>query len=368
MKLKIGFVCDTIQGPLGGGVISARQVVDRLRQDHEVLVVAADAYGEPRLTQPGFQLPLRAMREMRFVMAKPDRKQLDRAIAEVDVVHLQLPFWLSFAALSAARKASRPVVAAFHVQPENALANLGVSSPLLCRVGYHAWVHHFYNRTNVVVCPSRFAEKKLRDHGLSVPACVISNGVAADLEAEPTAARPAAREKFVVMTIGRFAAEKRQDLVIQAVARSRFASRIHLVVAGGGPNEGELRRLLSDLPGSYEIGYFPRERLIELLHGADLLVHASEVELEGMAVLEAMHAGLPALIADGPETASAELALDETFRFRAGDLSDLTTRLDALLAAPEELERARVRSREATRRFTVNAGVEELVHLYHDVM
>ena len=104
------------------------------------------------------------------------------------------------------------------------------------------------------------------------------------------------------------------------------------------------------------------------MRSADLFVHASEVELEGMAVLEAMHAGVPALIADGPETASAELALDERFWFRAGNLECLTSKLDALLAAPEALEHAGARCREATRRLTVNAGVEELVHLYHNVL
>ena len=46
--------------------------------------------------------------------------------ATSDVVHLQFPFWLSLAALEEARDLGIPVVAAFHVQPENALLNVGI--------------------------------------------------------------------------------------------------------------------------------------------------------------------------------------------------------------------------------------------------
>src|SRR6185503_1403765 len=107
-------------------------------------VIGADAYGDPHLKLYGFKLPLRAMREMRFVMARPDRKALAEALADVDVVHLQLPFWLSFAALSEAKRAGRPVVAAFHVQPENAFMNVGLRSELLHRVSYKLSIERFY--------------------------------------------------------------------------------------------------------------------------------------------------------------------------------------------------------------------------------
>ena len=365
--MKIAFVCDTIQSELGGGVTAARHVVNRLRKDHEVTVIGADAYGDPHLTLCGFQLPLRAMREMQFVMARPDRKALAKALGTVDVVHLQLPFWLSFAALGEAKKAARPVVAAFHVQPENAFMNVGLRSALLYRLSYRFSIERFYNRADAVVCPSRFAERKLREHGLSAPTFVISNGVPSDVGGDRGAREPELRQKFVVLTVGRLAAEKRQDLVIRAVAGSRFRDRIYLVVAGGGPREAELRRLMQKSGVEGELGFLPRERLLNLLGTSDLLIHASEVELEGIAVLEAMQMGLPVLVAEGPETAAAELALDDSFRFAGREPRSLTQKLDALLAAPDKRAVAGALYREAAQRLTVEASVSSLVQVYRQV-
>lgn len=366
--MKIAFVCDTIRAELGGGVTAARHLVNRLRREHEVTVIGADAYGSPRVELRGFQLPLRAMREMQFIMARPDRRALARAVENADIVHLQLPFWLSFVALDEARKALRPVVAAFHVQPENALLNVGLRSNLLHRLGYRVWVDQLYNRADAVVCPSRFAERKLREHGLAAPCFVISNGVPSDVAAAPVERMGDQHEKIVILSVGRFAAEKRQDLIIHAVARSRFRNRIHLVVAGAGPREAELRALMRKTALNGELGFLPRERLLQLLGTAHLLIHASEVELEGIAVLEAMQMGLPVLIADGPQTAASELALDDSFRFTAGRADSLTQKLDALLEASDTLHLAGARYREAARRFTVEDSARSLVRVYRAVI
>src|SRR5271163_2760211 len=67
-KLRIAFICDTIQGELGGGVVAARYAVHALRNNHRVIVAAADTSSDEDLRLPGFQLPLRSMRAMRFTM------------------------------------------------------------------------------------------------------------------------------------------------------------------------------------------------------------------------------------------------------------------------------------------------------------
>src|SRR6266849_3690862 len=116
--LRIAFVADTFDGAVSGGTRSAVRFVRALRRQHEVVVLATGHRQEPdRVVLPGFQLPVRAMRASGFTMALPRRATLEAALADVDVVHLQFPFWLSFAALARARRAGIPVVAAFHVQP-----------------------------------------------------------------------------------------------------------------------------------------------------------------------------------------------------------------------------------------------------------
>ncbi len=366
-RLKIAFIADTIHsGKAGGGVVSARHVIEKLREHHDVLEVATDAEGPGRVH--GYSLPLRAYREAEFVIARPERDTLEPIIGAADVVHLQFPFFLSYAALRLARDWGKPVVAAFHVQPENALLNIGVHGDWANDAAYRWWVRSFYNHADAVVCPTPFAEQKLREHGLVVPTLVISNGITPDVR--PTGeAREAPYEGFIlILTAGRFAPEKHQEVLLQAVHRSRHRERIKLVLAGSGARGEALAALARDLPNAPEIGFLPRERLVRLLNTADLFVHCSAVELEGMAVLEALSVGLPAVVAQSPQSAASAFALDPDFQFPAGDAAALAERIDQLIEHPERLARARERSMALARRFDFGAGVAALADLYRSLV
>jgi glycosyltransferase involved in cell wall biosynthesis len=140
------------------------------------------------------------------------------------------------------------------------------------------------------------------------------------------------------------------------------------VLSGWGPREDELKLLASSLPNGAEIGFLSREKLVQDYRTADLFVHAGEVELEGMSVLESMSAGLPALIANAPESAASKLALNEDFTFPAGDATALAAKIDALIDNPAKLEAARDLYRERARHFDFNASIEKLVELYRSVI
>jgi 1,2-diacylglycerol 3-alpha-glucosyltransferase len=367
-RLKIAYVTDAINSGLGGAVVAARYVVDTLRKEHDVVVVAADAKGGDGVTMPGFQLPVRAMKENEFIMAIPDRRALARAVADVDVVHLQFPFWLSFAALAEAHKAGRPVVAAFHVQPENALLNMGIRADRLAHLVYRTWVKRLYNRADGVIVPSALAQRRLVEHGLVTPSFVISNGVPPDVHPAPHRREAGHEDEFTILMVGRLAPEKRQEDLIEAVRRSRHASKIRLVIAGAGPREAELRRLTRLLPNGAEIGFVSRNRLMQLLASADVFVHCSEVELEGIAVIEAMGTGLPALVAESRESASSELAINDDFRFPAGDTATLTAKVDALIENPARLDAARLEVHELAKGLRLERSVEKIVEAYRFVI
>src|SRR5262249_789492 len=151
----------------------------------------------------------------------------------------------------------------------------------------------FFERADSVVCPSDFAAERLQTYGLTAPTWVVSNGT------PPRRPRPAPRgplrrsDSFSVLCVGRLAREKRQDVIIDAVARAPSRDRIRLVMAGAGPLEEALHRRAREQGLTVEFGYVSDDRLAQLESEAHLFVHASEVELEGMAVLEAMAAGLP---------------------------------------------------------------------------
>jgi glycosyltransferase involved in cell wall biosynthesis len=367
-RLRVAFVTDTIAGRLGGGVVAGHYLVNALRQRHDVRVIASDASGDHDVRVDGFMLPIQAMREAQFTMARPDRAKLSAAFADVDLVHVQFPFWLSMVAVEEAQKAGKPVVAAFHVQPENLLYNVGIHSTMLNRLTYRLWIRSVFNRADAVVCPTSFAKRKLAEHGLTAPAYVVSNGVPLDVRDGAVSARSRDDGKFMILATGRLAAEKRQDVIIEAVRRSQHRDRIRLVLAGAGPREEELRALGAELPNPPEMGFVTRARLVELLNTADLFVHASEVELEGIAVLEAMSAGLPVLVSGSSESAASEFALSDDFRFASGDPGDLARKIDALIESPAALEVARDRYRAKARVSDFATSVRSVEDIYRRVL
>src|SRR5439155_10980114 len=129
-----------------------------------------------------------------------------------------LPFWLGHRAVAIARQLRVPVVVSHHVQPENLLYNLGVRWRWLAGLLNALLVRSFYDRADVVVCPTEFSRAELMRFGLNAPAVVISNGTPARFHPAP---RPLPHGTFTLLTVGRLAKEKHQELVLDAVLRSR---------------------------------------------------------------------------------------------------------------------------------------------------
>lgn len=339
-RLKIAIVTDTLNATAGAGaIVSAQLLADRLSKNHDITIISADTSHNGiklRSIRPSF---VSVIKHLEFKFAIPNRKILRKAFANVDIVHLHLPFWLSFVALDEAKKAGKPVVASFHVQPENMLYNVNIRWPWLNQKIYQFWVNKLWNHADLVMCPSPFAIKKLQQYHLKTPAVAISNDVFFETQTTKFERAPEHMGYFVIFMLGRLTAEKEQDVLIEAVRNSRYKNRIKIVIAGKGQNEKKLQQLAKNLPNATEVGFISESRKNHLLATADLFVHCSAVELEGMAVIEAMRAGLPILVAEGPETAASHLALAD-FRFPVSDVNALTKKIDWLIENPEVLSRA----------------------------
>jgi 1,2-diacylglycerol 3-alpha-glucosyltransferase len=365
--MRIAFVTDTYDGGISGGAVTGVRFVEALRRYHEVTVVATGDPAPGKVCVPGFQVPLRAMRENRITFGWPTREILEGVFATVDLVHIQFPFLLGIASVKIARRIGIPVVSAFHVQPENFLYNLGLRAPRIVAWMHHWWIRRVFEPADAVVVPSAFAAERLKQYGLTTPTWVISNG--AHVTPRPRAAwRDRRTPPYVLLCVGRLAPEKRQDVIIDAVARCRHREQVRLVVAGAGHFETRLRARATKHGLPVEFGYVSDERLAQLYDEATLFIHAGEVELEGMAVVDAMAAGLPVLVADAPDSASRAFASGPEFRFRPGDADDLAAHIDALLDAPAMLAAGARRSLERSGQHDFQRSARTLEQLYETVL
>ncbi|HEU4383183.1 MAG TPA: glycosyltransferase [Anaeromyxobacteraceae bacterium] len=368
--LRIAMVLDSWDDANNGAVVSTRRFVELLRgRGHQVTVVATGRPEPGKVTLPRFRVPFfdGLMRKMRYPFAWPERRVLEEVLSRQDVVHVMAPFYLGVRAAALARRAGVPVVSSFHVQAEHLLHNVGIRNRAMVARVYRLFLRTLYDRSAHVVCPSPFAERELRRYGLRAPATVISNGLPPQYRPLPRSQWPDVGGKVLVLSVGRLAREKRHDLTIEAIRRSRHEARIQLVIIGDGPLRQPIEARARGLANPPRFLYLPTPELIPWYSAADLYVHAAEVELECMSVLEAMGCGAPCLIARSPLSATSQFAISEDFLFPAGDRQALTARLDWFLDHPEALREARPRSRQAAEAYRIESSLARLLDVYERV-
>jgi alpha-1,6-mannosyltransferase len=99
----------------------------------------------------------------------------------------------------------------------------------------------------------------------------------------------------LLVGVGRFAVDKRWDVVLDAFARLRATRPCVLVLFGDGPERGRLEARAP--PGVHFAGFEQdRSKLARSLASADVLVHASPYETFGLGVAEAVACGLPIVV------------------------------------------------------------------------
>ncbi len=364
--LKIVFVADNVDGEKSGGVVSTRRFIDYFKKTDDLTVISTGKEDENKVVFPAFYLPFakRQMQEMDFLFAWPNKKTLTETIKKADLVHIQFPFFLGYQALKIARKLNKPVVFGFHVQPENLMWNIGLNYDWLNAFLYRFFIRTFYNKADLVMSPSEFGKKMLEKFSIQVPVDIISNGLPEQFKPRECIKEPEFEDKFVILMVGRLAKEKRHDLVMQAIKQSKFKDKIQLVVTGQGALRAELIDLGNTLPNPAFFEYVSQEKLITLFNSADLFIHASEIELEGMAVLEAIGCGLPALISDAEHSASAQFALNDDFLFSAGDLESLTTKMDYWIEHESELRASKAAYLEKAQAYAFDVSAQYARALY----
>ena len=364
--LKVAIVIDVYDNATNGAVISTKRFAQLLEHYHALTIITSGHQQPGRVVLPELRLPLvnGIIKNNNYTFARPKRGILEECLPKMNLIHVETPFFLGIRAIKIARAVGVPVICTFHVQPENILYNGNIHSELAVRTLYRLFIERCYNRADAVICPSRFAEGELKRFGLRVPSYVVSNGVLPHFKPLHIKREEGFRDKFIILSVGRLARDKRQDVLIRAVARSQYRDRIQLIFAGHGPMKSKLEYFGKSLPNNPLFHHLPPQEMIRLYNMADLYVHPSVIEVEGMSVLEAISCGLPALVSDSEKSASVQFALNEKFIFRKNGPSDLSLKIDYWFEHREELKEYAEKYRLHSRSFTIEKSVERIDELY----
>ncbi|WP_187970278.1 glycosyltransferase family 4 protein [Aquibium microcysteis] len=142
--------------------------------------------------------------------------------------------------------------------------------------------------------------------------------------------------KTALLFISKFMPGKRPDLLIKAAAAlAADGYPLHLVMAGSGEMEEELRALAGCYPSlsvSFP-GFVNQSEMPKVLGACDVMVFPSEIDQWGLIVNEAMAVGLPVIV--GAESGCAPDLVENGvngFLVPPGDLDALTAALEQIVA------------------------------------
>ncbi len=384
--MKILFVMDNFYTTNNGTSISAQRYAAELRRrGHEVKALCWDS-PKDTMTEPltdgdfhtaKFHMPIfqPLMDKHDFCFAYNDKEKVHAACDWADIVHIFVPFGISWEAIRYCNSIGKPVTGAFHIQPENMTSSVSMGKvDWFNELFYRTWNRDIYSHLRHVHVPSQFMGSMLEERNYKAKIHPISNGIQdAFMEAgekkqhlTPTLSqregasplRRDGREVFKIMMIGRLSQEKRQDVIINAVKYSKYADRIQLVFAGKGPEYEKYVELGRDLKHQPQFIYVGRDELIENLLDTDLYVHASDMESEAISCIEAFATGLVPVIANSHVSATPQFALDGRSLFIPGDPKDLARAIDYWLDHPGERRVMEERYRQFGRQYSLATSVE----------
>ena len=314
--MKLAFLTQSYPPMLSGAAIFARQLAEGMAgRGHQVLVIAASDRGSPYLAQSGnlsvlrlrsVTNPLRA--GQRFMILS--HRAILRALADFDpqLIHTHEPFQVGLTGIAYARHSGIPVSLNIHqlpwfvasYLPRVEILRTGMESLLW---GYAGWV---LRKFSILFAPTQtISDIVVRRTGI----CPRTISYGLDLNTFSNLHPSPDREKAlrrrtglpmsvpILLHVGRLDSDKQVDCVIRAAAETMKDTAAHLLMVGDGHAKPALMKLCRSL-GIGDRAHFPGyitvgQGLPDLYRLASLFVTASEIETQGIVLLEAAASGLP---------------------------------------------------------------------------
>lgn len=370
--MKILLVLDQFDGANNGNTITARRLFSILkRHGHDVRILASGESRDDKWGLPVIKVPIfdGLIRKQGFVFAKPVKEIVEEAVKWADFVHIVMPFMVSKMATKMAIKYNKPMTSAFHVQPENIWfsVHLGNFKPLIS-LTYFVGRKYIYKYHKFIHCPSNMIKNQLVKHHYDADIRVISNGIESDFVYRKKDKDDIYKNKFLIVMSGRYSYEKRQDLIIKAVKKSKYEKDIQIFLAGQGPVEKEYRKLAEGLTNPIMMHFLTKDQLKDLFSQTDLYIHASDAEIEAMSCMEAFASGLVPVISNSKRSATPQFALDERSLFEAGNSSDLAAKIDYWFEHPKERKEMEIKYAESAKKYALEECVNQMEKMFNDAI
>jgi glycosyltransferase involved in cell wall biosynthesis len=298
----------------------------------------------------------------RFKYAPGFGRRIGKRIGRYDLVHIHAIFsHTSISAARAARSAKRPYV----LRPLGSLSPFALrQSPMRKKLFLALGVRDLIRDAAAIHCTSTSEERDVCRAFDVRQTFALPNGVEDSLfDIRPAPRRP------LVLFLGRLDRKKNVPILIEAFARAG-SDGWRLVIGGEGESsyENSLRNLASRSGAAIEFaGWVHGEEKRELLRSASLFVLPSSDENFGIAVAEAMAAGVPVIISPQVSLAEVVVRTDSGWVVPA-EPEPLASVLRTSMANADSIEsKGENARRTAEQNFRWPRIGKELIHIYQQL-
>lgn len=343
--MKITIICDVLGEENNGTSVAAMNLIRYLKiNNHEVKVVCADKFRE---NEEGFYI----VDEMNFgkqlnkivkrvgvTIAKANKEIILDAIKDAEIVHIMLPFSLGMTTVKLAKELDIPVTAGFHMMAQNLSSYLKLdNSQFTNKMIYKYIYNHFYQYVDAIHYPTNFIKSVFeRNINKETNGYVISNGVNESIMKYNERKPINLKNKFIILNIGRYSKEKAQNILIKAIYHSKYKDKIQLIFAGHGLKENNYIKLSNKLPIKPIFKLYSRNEILNVINYSDMYIHTANIELEGIACLEAITCGKLTLVSDSKNSATKDFAVDNKCIFKHNNYKDLAKKIDYFIENTNE--------------------------------
>jgi len=408
--MRIAHFSDTFL-PEVNGVSFALQGFIREQEKKHLVRVYAPAYAKGKLIEKMgkvevsryYSVPLPMYKFAQFTA--PDLLDIFKSVNEFDpdIIHFHTPATLGVVGILIAKIMRVPLVGTYHTlfselveyvsvrkllekylaAIDKVAAGMGLDLGLL-RNGEQVkedetgaqkitWsvVNRIYKYGDMIVCPSAAIMRELVKRNISKGKLVeVPNG----LELAKYVPKNNYRLTNRLLHVGRLGYEKNVDVVIKAFARlvrAKGLEKMQLVIAGDGPAKKELEKLAGDLAIKHRVkflGMVRRDKLPRMYREADIFVTASDMETQGLVVLEAMASGLPIMAVD--KYAMCDLVAEGVngFKVSPGDETGMAKKIMELLNNEKMREELGKKSREMSLDYGLPEVAQKLDRVYQSLI
>lgn len=370
--MKIVLVVDYFGDTTNGTTMTARHLYKQLEAaGHEVAVITGKGNGWPNVYECGIMsIPLANyfFKNNGFYFSKVKWDIIKQALEGADLVHFLADFHLERKVKKYCDKNGIKTFAAFHIQPENATYQLHLGrSRIVNYFLYLIYRNIFFDKFEHIHCPSNMIANELTKRHYKAKLHVVSNGIGDRFHPIDVEKPDIYKDYYIITMVGRITHEKRQDLVVKAIAKSKYSDKIKLFLLGHGTWTKKITKMAKKkLKNEAFIGFVTHEELIKILNYSDLYIQASDIEIEAISCMEAFACGTVPIISDSPQSATSQFALTPNSVFKAGDYRDLAKKIDYWYEHEEERVEYEKKYAESAKGYELKKCNRELIQLFED--